>query len=174
MLTTLIAWSGAGGCVVPKKVETVPVLTTSRANGVTCDTPGLVWKSGRKTNYESYPAPDSEECVAYNGCAWAGQFAACDGKKSPAWVASHDIASFFPSFKDRALHDLCIRSGARTMIVTVLDTCADSDCNGCCTQNRGTTDALIDLEKSTNERWGLPDGDIQWADLGPTRTAGCN
>jgi hypothetical protein len=138
-----------------------------------CNAPGLVWKSARKTNYESYPAPGSEECVAYNGCAWAGQFAACDGKRPPAWVASHDIAALFPSFKDHALHDLCIRSGARTMIVTVLDTCADTDCDGCCTRNRGSADALIDLEKATNERWGLPDGDIQWADLGPTRTTGC-
>jgi hypothetical protein len=169
----------AAGCIIPKPISngTGPVAGPNQGRpraAADCDAPGLVWKTGRKTNYESYPAPGSEECVAYNGCTWAGQFAACDGKKPEAWVASHDIASMFPDFKSYRLHDLCIRSGARSMIVTVLDTCADADCNGCCTQNRGEADALIDLEKATNARWGLPDGDITWADLGPTRTAACN
>jgi len=52
------------------------------------------------------------------------------------------------------------------MIVHVLDTCADSDCSGCCSENRGSADALIDLESYTNARWGLDDGPIEWADLG--------
>jgi hypothetical protein len=174
----------AGACVMPKPAGYTgapggsPGPTAGRPRTLAdCDRPGLEWKTGRKTNYESYPAPGSEECVAYNGCTWAGQFAACEGKKPEAWVASHDIASMSPDFVRYKLHDVCIRSGAgagaRTMIVTVLDTCADSDCNGCCTQNRGSADALIDLEKATNARWGLPDGDVTWADLGPTRTAGC-
>jgi hypothetical protein len=59
------------------------------------------------------------------------------------------------------------------MIVTVYDTCADSDCSGCCTENQADNDALIDLESSTNARWGLPDGIIEWADLGPTSDATC-
>jgi hypothetical protein len=60
------------------------------------------------------------------------------------------------------------------MVVTVYDTCGDSDCGGCCTENRGNADALIDLEKYTNQRWGLDDGRIQWADLGPTKSGGCS
>ncbi len=139
-----------------------------------CEAAGLAWKTAHKTNYESYPDPGSEECVEYSGCTWAGQFAACDGKKSKAWVEAHNIASFFPGFGDHKLHDLCLRSGGRTMVVTVLDTCADSDCDGCCTRNRGNKDALIDLESATNARFGLEDGPIEWADLGPTSTSGCD
>ncbi|WNG23782.1 hypothetical protein F0U62_06885 [Cystobacter fuscus] len=139
-----------------------------------CDAPGLVWKTGNKTNFTSYPDPGSEECTKYNGCTWAGQFAACSGKKSEAWVAAHNIVAFFPNMNALKLHDLCLKSGSKTIVVTVLDTCADSDCSGCCTQNKGNADALIDLESYTNERWGVPDGRIQWADLGPTKGSGCN
>jgi len=60
------------------------------------------------------------------------------------------------------------------MVVTVYDTCGDSDCSGCCTANKGSADALIDLEKYTNARWGLPDGNIQWADLGPSTDLACD
>jgi hypothetical protein len=140
---------------------------------VSCDTPGLTWKTARKTWYESYPDPGSEECVKYNGCKWAGQFAGCQGKKPEAWVKERNIAAAFPNFQELALHDLCLKSGDQTIVVTVLDTCGDADCDGCCTQNKGSADALIDLEKYTNERWGVADGPITWADLGPTRGAGC-
>ena len=139
-----------------------------------CDAPNLTWKTAHKTWYESYPAPGSEECVAYNGCQWAGQFAACEGKKPEEWVKQRNIASFFPGFPALARHDLCLKSGDKTLVVTVLDTCGDQDCDGCCTKNRGDADALIDLEKYTNERWGLADGAITWADLGPTQGPGCH
>jgi hypothetical protein len=32
----------------------------------------------------------------------------------------------------------------------------------------------VDLEKSTNERWGLSDGIIEWADIGPNPSPICN
>ena len=137
-----------------------------------CDDAGLVWKSGKKTTYTSYPDPNSEECIVYNGCMWAGWFANCDEQQSEAWVETHDIAAMFPD-SGYELHDICIRSGERTMIVTIYDTCGDSDCDGCCTENKGDADALIDLESFTNARWGLPDGDLEWADLGPTSSDGC-
>lgn len=135
-----------------------------------CNNPELVWKTGRKTHYISYPDPGSEECVVYNGCMWAGQFAHCSGVRPESWVASHDIAAVFP---DDALagHDICLRSGDRLMVVTVIDTCGDSDCDGCCTRNKGDADALVDLESYTNQRWGLPDGAVEWADLGPNPSA---
>jgi len=139
-----------------------------------CDSPGLTWKTARKTWYTSYPDPGSEECVAYNGCEWAGQFSACDDKKPEAWVKSHNIVAAFPDFDTLALHDLCLKSGDKTLVVTVLDTCGDSDCDGCCTENKGNADELIDLESYTNERFGIEDGQIQWADLGPTRGGGCD
>ena len=139
-----------------------------------CSSANLVWKSANKTNYTSYPDPGSEECIKYNGCTWAGQFAACNGTQSEAWVAAHDIVSAFPDFTALKLHDLCLRKGQKLIVVTVLDTCADSDCSGCCTQNKGSADELIDIESYTDTRWGVPDGPIEWADLGPTHGQGCN
>jgi hypothetical protein len=139
-----------------------------------CDAPGLVWKTGAKTNFTSYPEPGSDECIKYSGCLYEGQFAACNKTETLSWVMSHNIVAAFPNFTSLKLHDLCLKSsGGKTIVVTVLDTCGDSDCNGCCTQNKGSADALIDVESFTDARWGVSDGRIQWADLGPTRTTGC-
>jgi hypothetical protein len=153
--------------------------TAGSANGggtsnADCSDPKLTWKSANKTWYESYPDPGSEECIKYNGCTWAGQFSACEGKKPEAWVQAHNIVSAFPDFETLQLHDLCLKSGDKTLVVTVLDTCGDDDCDGCCTENQGNADELIDIESYTNQRWGVDDGRIQWADLGPTRGDGCN
>jgi hypothetical protein len=104
---------------------------------------------------------------------YEGQFAACDGVKPKSWVMAHDIVAVFPDFTSLKLHDLCLRSGTKTMVVTVLDTCADSDCSGCCTRNKGNADELIDVESFTSARFGGGDGAIEWADLGPTRGQGC-
>ncbi len=139
-----------------------------------CDDPSLTWKTANKTNYTSYPEPGSEECIEYSGCEYQGQFAACDRTKTESWVAARNIVAAFPSFTDLRLHDLCLRKGQKTIVVTVLDTCGDSDCEGCCTKNQGTADQLIDLESYTNTRWGVPDGEIEWADLGPTKGTGCD
>jgi hypothetical protein len=145
----------------------------SGGGGTGCDKAGLVWKTGSKTNFTSYPAPGSDECIKYSGCLYEGQFAACDNTMSKSWVMSHNIVSFFPNFGQYELHDLCIKSGSKQMVVTVYDTCGDSDCSGCCTQNKGSADALIDIESYTNARFGVEDGRIQWADLGPTKGSGC-
>jgi hypothetical protein len=142
--------------------------------GAACESASLQWRTARKTSYTSYPDPGSEECVKYNGCMWAGQFAACDGKKTEQWVASHNVVAVFPDFKSLKLHDLCLRARGKTIVVTVYDTCADSDCDGCCTENRGSADQLIDVESYTEQRWGVTDGMIEWADLGPTQSGGCN
>ncbi len=147
---------------------------SSAGSAAVCSAASLIWKSANKTNYTSYPDPGSEECIQYNGCTWAGQFAACDGTKPEAWVAAHDIVAAFPDFQSLRLHDLCLRKGEMVIVVTVLDTCGDSDCNGCCTRNKGSADQLIDLESYTNARWGVPDGPIEWADLGPTQGSGCD
>ena len=37
----------------------------------------------------------------------------------------------------------------------------------------GNKDLLVDIESFTDQRWGVEDGVIQWADLGPTKGAGC-
>jgi hypothetical protein len=138
-----------------------------------CDSPGLTWKTGSKTNYTSYPDPGSDECVLYSGCEYEGLFSACEQKRSVEWVEAHNIAAVFPDFRNLKLHDLCLKSGTKTIVVTVLDECADSDCSGCCTENKGSADQLIDIESFTDARWGVEDGRIQWADLGPTKGSGC-
>ena len=146
-----------------------------------CSSAGLVWRSANKTSFTSYPAPGSPECIQYNGCAYEGQFAACTKTETKAWVSSHNIVSVFPNLHASssgigalALHDLCLKSGSKTIVVTVLDECADSDCSGCCTQNKGSAEELIDIESFTDARFGVEDGPIEWADLGATKTAGCN
>ncbi len=131
-----------------------------------CSAAGLAWQTGKKTNYTSYPDPGGEECIKYNGCMWAGYFAGCNGQQSEEWVEATNIAAVFP-FGDLSGHQLCVKSGETVIIVNAIDTCGDDDCDGCCTQNRGDADALIDLESFTNQRWGLIDGPVQWADLGP-------
>jgi len=138
-----------------------------------CDTPGLVWKSAAKTEYTSFPDPGSDECIKYSGCDYMGMFAACAKTATEDWVAAHNIVAAFPDFATLKLHDLCLRSGGKTLVVTVIDTCGDSDCDGCCTRNRGTADQLIDIESYTAARFGVPDGRIEWADLGPTRGQAC-
>ena len=162
------AEAGAAGTPGDVNGAGAPSNATSR-----CDDASLVWRSANKTNYTSYPDPGSEECVKYNGCMWAGQFAACDAKETETWVSEHDIVAAFPDFDALRLHDLCLRKGTKTIVVTVLDTCGDSDCDGCCTQNRGSADELIDVESYTNARWGVADGAIEWADLGATASSGC-
>jgi hypothetical protein len=139
-----------------------------------CNDPSLVWQTGSKTNFTSYPAPGSPECIKYSGCKYEGLFAACNQQEPLSWVMAHNIVSVFPDFNTLQLHDVCLKSGSNTIVATVLDECADSDCNGCCTQNRGSAAELIDIESFTNARWGVDDGSIQWADLGPTTGSGCN
>jgi hypothetical protein len=163
---------GTGGMATGGSPGVGGTTGTGGTSTTRCDDPSLVWRSANKTNYTSYPDPGSPECIQYNGCMWAGQFAACNGTKPESWVASHNIVALFPldPYSD---HDLCLRSGSNKIVVTAIDTCGDSDCNGCCTQNRGTADALVDVESYTDARWGVPDGPIEWADLGLNPNA-CN
>jgi hypothetical protein len=134
---------------------------------LTCDSPGLTWKTANKTNYTSYPVPGSEECIKFNGCFWQGKFNTCgdDLVKTKAWVMSHNIIALFP-LKDLGLHAICVKAGGKTIEVTAYDTCGDSDCAGCCTANKGSADALIDFESYTNKKFGVGDGKVMWADLG--------
>ena len=127
---------------------------------------GLTWRKANLTTYESYPDPDSDECIKYSGCEWAGQFAALDDKQSESWVKSHNIASVHSKdFNKYKLKTLRLRQGSRQIDVKVYDMCADSDCSGCCSANSSSTDFLIDLEKYTAQRFGSDDGVVEWACL---------
>ena len=139
-----------------------------------CSQLDLDWRSANKTNYTSYPEPGSEECIDYNGCFWEGQFTACTGKKTEEWVESINIAAVFPMFDELKNHELCIRKGDKLMIVNVIDSCGDADCDGCCTENKGDAEALIDLESYTNARWGQADSPVEWADLGERKSPVCD
>jgi hypothetical protein len=107
---------------------------------------------------------------------YEGQFAACPSTESQAWVMAHNIVSVFPDYNTLVLHDLCLQdqSTGQTIVVTVYDECADSDCSGCCTQNKAGADELIDVESYTYARFNMNDTMIRWADLGPTTGSGCN
>lgn len=63
-----------------------------------CSAAGLVWKTGKKTNYESYPDPGSDECIIFNDCTWAGWFAGCTEQPTEEWVEEHNIAANFSGF----------------------------------------------------------------------------
>jgi hypothetical protein len=153
------------------------------AGGGDCSRPGLVWKTANETVYESYPPPGSAECLEYSGCLYEGQFNACAKTVSKAWVQSHNVVSIFPDLDTYRRHNLCLRDdrSGKTIVVLALDTCGDSDCNGCCTRNRSSADELIDVESNTDKRFmnlGLDGGaHIHFADLGPADPAsytGCN
>jgi hypothetical protein len=124
----------------------------------------LTWKKARMTWYTSYPDPGSEECVKYNGCQWAGDFAAI-GHKSEDWVAAHNLVAVhsrdFPTYK---LKTLRLKQKDFMIDAQVVDMCADSDCDGCCTENANTGGGfLIDLESYGTKRFGLDDGSIEWS-----------
>src|SRR4051812_31080345 len=77
------------------------------------------------------------------------------------------------------IHIYCLKTSAGTTLPAyTIDTCADSDCSGCCTQNKGSYAKLIDVEENTNTRLGSTgDSTIQFADMGAApsgQPAGCN
>jgi hypothetical protein len=122
------------------------------------------WKTANLTNYESYPDPNSEECVEFNGCTWAGMFAALDGKQTEQWVMEHNIIAVHQKdFDTYELKTLRLRMGDKEIDAVVYDMCADSDCDGCCTENSAETGFLIDIEKYTMQRFGAGDGIVEWA-----------
>lgn len=139
-------------------------------------TPGQ-WKPATATFYHSYPAcckdspnydpaADRSECSDFSGCKYMGMFAAFADRKSLDWVKTNNIVAFFEAgqtdkswaskWKNRRLRIRNPKTG-KTMEVTVIDQCADSDCGGCCTRNankHGGT--LLDLEWHTAQRFWSP------------------
>lgn len=157
------AASGSGG----SGAEVDPAFDTS------IDSSTLTFEWANATNYTSYPDPGSDECVIYNGCEWAGYFAAVEGQQTEEWVEAHNIVAMFSAGDDNAAFDtyqlkrLRLRKNGEEMDVRVYDTCGDSDCDGCCTQNATQNGyaTLIDLESYTYARFGQGDGPIEWACL---------
>ncbi|KAI7837505.1 hypothetical protein COHA_008641 [Chlorella ohadii] len=121
---------------------------------------GKPWRKATATYFNAYPAcctddgADSTECDDFSGCEWAGQFAGVSGKKSRSWVRERNIVAFFEAGRSEV--------GGREeggKASTVLDTCSDDDCDGCCTSNALKNGGyLIDLEAATAERFW--EGDV--------------
>lgn len=129
------------------------------------------WNKANATVYTSYPKcctdkkADQTECRDYSGCKYQGQFAAYSGKKSASWVAANNIVAFYqgPNAKNRKewaskwkLKTMELRNPktGKVMAVTVVDTCDDGDCGGCCSKNaKAGGGYLVDLEENTAKRF---------------------
>jgi hypothetical protein len=149
------------GCASPPPDED-PVGTPDNV-----DESKLEWRRARLTNFESYPAEGSDECVEFSGCDYEGDFAALRTKQSKEWVMMHNIAAVHSDvFQEYKLKTLRLKNDRGHKIdVTVYDACADEDCDGCCTRNAAETGFLIDLEIYTADRFGMHDGIVDWACL---------
>lgn len=123
----------------------------------------VAWSRADLTNYTSFPDPLSEECIEYNGCTWAGWFAALDDQQTEGWVKAHNIIAIHSKhFAKYKLKTFRLRSGGREIDAKVYDMCADSDCDGCCTKNSKKTGFLIDIESYSLNRFPVEDGIIEW------------
>ncbi|WP_148044191.1 hypothetical protein [Sinomicrobium pectinilyticum] len=146
------------------EMETDPELVNPKAELSTA----AVWRQANLTNFESYPDPDSDECILYNGCQWAGQFAFVSGVMPESWVASHNIIALHSrDAYQYKLKTLRIRQGDRQIDAVVYDFCSDTDCDGCCTTNADENGIgfLIDMEKYTMQRFGSGSGIVEWTCL---------
>ena len=167
--------TGTDNCGVSRTVSSCGTCTSPATCGGggtanVCGTSGgnLVWKKANLTWFTSYPDPNSEECIKFNGCMWAGQFAFVNGTQTKAWVMAHNIAAVHEKDANTyALKTLRLKQGTHQIDVTVYDECADSDCSGCCTQNASQNglNFLIDIESFTADRFGANDGIVDWACL---------
>lgn len=117
------------------------------------------------TWYTSYPDPGSEECIVYNGCQWAGYFYGLPDQQTEEWVSQNNIIAIHEKdWEKYGLKTLRLTQGDKQIDGVVYDLCADSDCNGCCTQNASQNglDFLIDIESHTKERFGSSSGIVNW------------
>jgi hypothetical protein len=126
---------------------------------------------------------DKTECEEYNACSYPGDFAYI-GHKSYNFVESNNLISFYSTHGDNSSYgNQRIRIAARgtTVEAIVADTCGDSDCNGCCTENASPSGYLVDMEYHTVVNnfgdIGAASGQVCWQlvdDDGGTTSGGGN
>lgn len=148
------------------------------------------------TYYSSYPfcCPDSpnydptapkDECDDYSGCKYMGDFAAFvspsnpDGHVSFQYVTSHNLVAFYDNSDPQGKHWASRYANRKIQIskvyqgkshvfnATIVDTCSNGDCNGCCSRNANkATGFLLDMEYYTVMRHfgstDAADGDLQF------------
>ena len=156
--------------VIPDSVPGTPssssteYVAQSSSSETVADT---VWHQANLTWYTSWPEPDSEECIEYNGCTWAGYFAGIEDQMTEEWVSQHNIIAVHEKdWNQYKLKTFRLRMNGSTIDAVVYDMCSDSDCDGCCTENAGEIGFLIDIEKYTRERFdGNGDGVVEWTCL---------
>ena len=119
------------------------------------------WTEASLTTYTSFPAccsdpnADPAECTDYSGCDYQGQFAFIP-EQTEDWVQQNDVCAFATTHGDintYANQKILIDKWDKTIECNVVDTCADSDCDGCCTENAGESGYLIDMEYWTVQRY---------------------
>lgn len=166
------AESSSSVAIVPESSAAESALESSSAVESAAVEPvaDTVWNKANLTWYISWPDPGSEECVVYNGCEWAGYFAGLPDQQTEEWVSEHNIISIHEKdWGKYKLKTFRLRQNGRTIDATVYDKCADSDCEGCCTQNAGELGFLVDIESYTCERLSGTkdgcDGVIEWTCL---------
>ena len=106
------------------------------------------------------PLAPTDECDDYSGCDYIGDFAAL-GHRSLDFVETHNLIAFFdasdPSgeyfFENYANKTIEITKYFNgTLYIfncTIVDTCSDLDCGGCCSQNAQPSGYLVDMEYYT-------------------------
>ena len=85
--------------------------------------------------------------------AYPGYFAGIVGQKPLSWVQSNNLISFFDSKdpngvnwkRNYANKKIRLTKGTKTFEATIVDTCGNSDCGGCCTKN-AKGGYLVDME----------------------------
>lgn len=103
-------------------------------------------------NYD--PEADTTECDLYSACDYPGLFAGFEEQVSLEWVQSHTLVAFFDTnyptiaeWRERYANKIIrLTRGEITVDALIADTCADSDCGGCCTANASPSGALVDME----------------------------
>ena len=170
--TSSAAESSSSVAIVPESSAAESALESSSAveSAAVESVADTVWNKANLTWYISWPDPGSEECVVYNGCEWAGYFAGLPDQQTEEWVSEHNIISIHEKdWGKYKLKTFRLRQNGRTIDATVYDKCADSDCEGCCTQNAGELGFLIDIESYTCERLSGTkdgcDGVVEWTCL---------
>lgn len=111
-------------------------------------------------NYDSTASTD--ECDNYSACDYSGSFWAI-GQKSFEFVQSNNLVAFYDAndpngdnfLSKYGEKKITITKGDITCVATIVDSCKDSDCNGCCTTNayaNGGSGYLVDVEYYTAQR----------------------
>jgi len=144
-------------------IQTTPTASTLAPETVLSATSSPTVPTSSSSTTRSFPERGSEECTAYNGCAYEGRFAALAEVQTRQWVAENNIIAVHEKdFAKYELKTLRIRRGEREIEGVVFDKCADDDCAGCCSANLSEDGFLIDLEIHTMQRFGVNDGLVEW------------